>query len=611
MDTGSLALVTPSGQFDPSFHPSILPRSGVDKFLVVPDGRILVSGYFSSAGELPHPNLALLEPDGTLVPEFKLGSGPNGNVSVLRLMPTGKILVGGSFTSINGEPAKGAVLIDLSASHATGNLLVEEILDARYGTDTAFSDVLPAVRSALAGGTVSLVINSTTMGGDPAPGSTKQLTVRFRTNRGERTVNLTESQTLRLPNTAWDSGLIDPAFRPAHTESLSLKDAAGMSDGRILLLGIFSTFAGNPIKCLVRLHSDGSVDTGFQPSSYFSSFFPDTVRVSPTDQIYIGDFRLSLNGSSTSRSIYRLNSYGGNDSSFSCPAFIDNWVDAIEPLPDGGLLCCGNFGSNATGERKNIARLSESGSLDTRFDVGDSTDFPNGMVLEAPDRLWVWGSFSSFQGAARDSVALIRLSSGVPPTARVVPKSVTIPDGRPVTFGLSGTASGESYLWLRDGVTIPGADDPTLTVTSNVPSSTKTYTARVTNGSGTTVSSGTLTVREALLAEWLADRGLNGLLADHDSDGDGRSNSAEYLARTDPVSAHSVFGTRAVSSPGFIRLFWPTYPGRNYQVYRSESLGAWTPVGAAVAGDGLEKSSDVPVSNMDTRTFLRVGVTKP
>jgi hypothetical protein len=188
---------------------------------------------------------------------------------------------------------------------------------------------------------------------------------------------------------------------------------------------------------------------------------------------------------------------------------------------------------------------------------------------------------------------------------------VTIPDGRPVTFGLSGKASGETYLWLRDGVTIPGANGPTLTVTSNVPSATKTYTARVTNGSGTTVSSGTLTVREALLAEWLADRGLNGLLADHDSDGDGTINSAEYLARTDPVSANSVFGTRAVPSPGYIRLLWPTYPGRTYQVYRSETLGTWTPVGAAVMGDGLEKSADVPVSSMSARTFLRVGVTKP
>ena len=552
LETGSLALLLPSGQVDPSFQPSVVPSTGVKTSLVLPDGRILIGGYFSTVGGLPRPNLALLEPDGSPVPGFDLGSGPSGTVDFLRLMPTGRILVGGTFTSINGELAKDVALLDLTALNATGNLVIEEILEARYGTETAYFNVLAIVKEALVGGAVILPINADTMGGDPAPGQTKRLTVRFRSNRGERSAKFSGGSTLSLPNTAWDSRLIDPAFKSAHTETLFLEDAAGMSDGRILLLGSFSTFAGYPIKNLIRLRADGSVDTGFQPSSYFSFFYPDMVRVSPTDQIYIGAFNLGLTGSSAYRSIYRLTSSGGNDSSFACPAFLDSWVYAILFPPGGGLLCGGSFGSTDTGERKNLARLTETGAVDTRFDAGNSTDsWIYGMALEGPDRLWVGGSFGNVQGVARDGVALMRLSSGVAPTGQVVPKSVTIPDGRPVTFGLSGTATGETYVWLRDGVPIPGANGPTLAVTSAVPISTKTYTARVTNNSGTTVSSGTLTVREALLAEWLADRGLNGLLADHDSDGDGMANSAEYLARTDPLAGSSVFGTRAVPGAGF------------------------------------------------------------
>ncbi len=224
-----------------------------------------------------------------------------------------------------------------------------------------------------------------------------------------------------------------------------IKDAAGLSDGRILLLGSFSTFAGSSIKNLVRLAANGALDTGYRPSDYFASTFgPDTVKVSPTDQVYIGAFNLTTSGSTTARAIYRLNSYGGSDSSFSCPSFLSSWVHGIEPLPDGGVICAGSFGSTASGERKQVARLTSSGAIDTRFDAGDAADsFIEGIAFEAPDRLWMWGSFNNAQGLTRDGTALIRLNTGVPPPWK----------SRPSIHHSSGRQTGDirtnrSFHWI-------------------------------------------------------------------------------------------------------------------------------------------------------------------
>lgn len=614
VETGNLAATTPTGQVDDTFKLVLNPGASVASTLVMPDGRILIGGNFTTVGALTRPKLALLEADGTPVETFDLGTGPSTNVTVSRLLPSGKVLIGGLFSTINGRDAKGVALLDLAALPATRNLIVEEILEARYGTTQASNDVLPVIKSALIDGKVNLAINTTTMGGDPAPGSIKYLTLRYRTNRGERTASISGSS-LNLPNVPWDSGLIDLTFRPAHTESLFLEDATGQPDGKMILLGSFSTFAGYSIPKMVRLSPDGSVDTAFQPAAQFSNFTANAVRAAPSGQIYIGTESLSLSGSSTRRGFYRLTSSGSNDPTFVCPTFI-RYVNAIEPLPDGGVWCSGEFDNVATGGRQQVAKLLPDGSVDPGFDAGDAANefyatADHGMALETPDKLWLVGNFTAFQGIPRDGVACINLNSALAPLAQVVPRSVTVPDGTPVTFGLNKAGADETYVWLRSGVPIQGANGPSITLTSDVLTVTRTYTVQATNRAGTTISSGTLTFREATLGEWLAAHALNGLQANDDSDGDGASNFSEYLARTDPTNGASVFSTGFEFHVGSVRLRWKTYPGRQYFIEKSADLSNWVSTGAAIAGDGGEKVMDVSYNTDDPALYWRVRLAKP
>jgi uncharacterized delta-60 repeat protein len=73
------------------------------------DGKILVGGSFTAAGGQLRKNIARLHPNGTAesTNTFNLGSGPNNSVYDVALQADGKIIIGGFFTSINGQPRDG------------------------------------------------------------------------------------------------------------------------------------------------------------------------------------------------------------------------------------------------------------------------------------------------------------------------------------------------------------------------------------------------------------------------------------------------------------------------------------------------------------------------
>ena len=608
--SGGIAALGLNGAVDTAFATHLAVNGTVNTSLVLPDGRILLGGSFTSVGGLSRPRLALVEADGTPVAAFDLGTGPDSEVRLLKLLPSGKILVGGYFNNLSEEICQNVALLDLSALTVTQGLVVEEILEAHYGTDLFYADVRTQVTQACVAGGIVLVVNNSTMGGDPASGSSKYLTVRYRSNLGERTTQVREGSTLRLPNLPWDSGLIDRRFKPTHTEWLGLTDAAEQADGKILLLGSFSTFSGQGIPRLVRLQPTGALDSTFLPQAQFSSFYPDLLRLDMTGRIYLGGSSMTLTGSSSSRSIYRLLPDGTLDASFNCPAFLSS-VEDLTVTPDGSIWCGGSFYSSTAGERKRLARLLPSGEMDTRFDAGESANSTvNLMSLEAPSRLWISGSFSTVQGTTRDGVALLNLSTGVAPLAQVVPTEITTAEGTAVRFYLANLGVGEAYTWLRNGLVVPGADGASLTISRAEPIHAGTYTAQVINNAGQTNSSSVLKVQEANLATWLALNGIPPSDGAVDSDGDGLSNQAEYIARTNPNDSRSVFTSQVEAQTGSVRLRWNTYPGRQYFIEESGDLVTWDTLAGPIAGNGAEQVVDVPFSPSDHRLFWRVRVSQ-
>lgn len=74
---------------------------------VQPDGKVILGGRFASVNGLPRNNIARLNADGTVDRTFAdtLEAGVNGQVNALVLQPAGGVIVGGQFTQIGSVEA--------------------------------------------------------------------------------------------------------------------------------------------------------------------------------------------------------------------------------------------------------------------------------------------------------------------------------------------------------------------------------------------------------------------------------------------------------------------------------------------------------------------------
>ncbi|HLP76644.1 MAG TPA: thrombospondin type 3 repeat-containing protein, partial [Candidatus Paceibacterota bacterium] len=65
-----------------------------------------------------------------------------------------------------------------------------------------------------------------------------------------------------------------------------------------------------------------------------------------------------------------------------------------------------------------------------------------------------------------------------------------------------------------------------------------------------------------------------------DSDHDGASDYAEFIAGTDPTLASSRFRLNTVALPGngTVRMTWSSVPGHAYRIYGSSNLVNWVPM---------------------------------
>jgi subtilisin family serine protease len=77
-----------------------------------------------------------------------------------------------------------------------------------------------------------------------------------------------------------------------------------------------------------------------------------------------------------------------------------------------------------------------------------------------------------------------------------------------------------------------------------------------------------------------------------DSDGDGMSDYAEFIAGTNPTNAASklVFLSVMVQSNRFVQLRWAAIPGRLYQVEYSTNFASWTPLSDWLQASGSPMS---------------------
>ncbi len=207
-------------QFDDSFNAS--PSSPLTAMAIQPDGEIVVGGSFTSMNGVTRRRITRLLPDGSL--DLGFFAEANNTVNAIAIQPDGKILLGGDFTTVNGVPRS-----RLARLHADGRLDDSFVADA--GSTLQCIAIQPD-GGILVGGSF------TSLAGQP------------------------RNRIARLH----PDGSLDATFNPGVSSGV-VYTLAVQADGKILLGGAFTNAGGSSRQRIARLHADGTVDATFDPGA--------------------------------------------------------------------------------------------------------------------------------------------------------------------------------------------------------------------------------------------------------------------------------------------------------------------------------------------------------
>lgn len=326
------------------------------------------------------PAESLLGPAEGSTIEFRRARGVDGTISALLEAPdgSGAILLGGEFEAYDQTESAGLVRVGAAGE-----------VDLSLSVGEGFDDRVAALAWAEDGSGALYV------GGE------------FRSYRG-----VTTNRIARLDA----AGTLDTSFAIGTGFNFPVTDIAPAGDGSgdIYVAGEFSTYDGATAGSLVRLNSDGSLDTGFDTGGGFDNdVLTIAVAVDGSGDVYAGGDFSQYKGGSASR-LVRLHSDGSREGSFAGGNSPDGDVLAALPATDGSgaVFIGGRFRYLGASYSPGVARVAADGSLDSSFDVGNGFDFKVSALAHAADGsgdLYTGGSFADFDGTAVAN--LVRLNS--------------------------------------------------------------------------------------------------------------------------------------------------------------------------------------------------------
>jgi uncharacterized delta-60 repeat protein len=370
------------GNQDLTFNPSGVGSDlQINHTVFQSDGKIIISGPFTTYNGVSRAGIARLNSDGTLDGTFDpgagIGGGNGGGIQAIAIQTDNKILVGGDFTNFN---AIGRAYI---ARLNTDGSVDTSFLNTGTGVGTTF----PIVYS------IDLQINGKII-----------IAGRF-----DKYNDVTRFGIARLNVDGSLDESFDSGFGSGSSPIYKVKILDG---GKIIIGGGFTFFESAARGHLALINSDGTLDTAFLNSGAGANFSINDIAVqSDGKYLIVGDF-FTYNDTTRSH-IARINTDGSLDTSFTPPADNADWDAAsIVKLQSNGKVLVGGAMLVLPSSRGNLERLNTDGSMDGSFiGVRSGPDNNvNDIAIQADGNILVSGSFANYNGNA--STFLIRVYGG-------------------------------------------------------------------------------------------------------------------------------------------------------------------------------------------------------
>lgn len=180
------------------------------------------------------------------------------------------------------------------------------------------------------------------------------------------------------------------------------------ADGKMIYVGYFTSYAGVAANRIIRLNTDFSIDDTFVYGTGFNAE-ATAVAIQPDGKILVGGNFTQYNGTARNR-IVRLNTDGSLDTTFSIGTGFNASVWSIVVQPDDKILVGGQFTTYSGSGRAGQVRLNSNGSIDTSFANAFTNNTVYSIALQSDGKVLIGGIFSSVSGVTCGGI--VRLTTG-------------------------------------------------------------------------------------------------------------------------------------------------------------------------------------------------------
>ena len=336
------------------------------------DGKIIIGGNFTSCNGTAINRIARLNTNGSIDTSFNPGEGANMNVLTTALQNDGKIIIGGGFTNYIGTGIN-----YISRLNANGSL--DTLFNPGIGTNGwVYTTALQSDGKIIVGGDFTSY-----------NGTSRKCIARLNAD-----------------------GSLDASFSPGTGANDDIRAVALQSDGKILIVGKFTSYNGMSRNYITRLNADGSLDTSFITGTGANDDIR-TISIQSDGKIIIGGYFTSYNGTTRIR-IARLNTNGSLDTSFDPGSCTSSFVVTTAIQSDGKIIIGGFFASYNGIAINNIARINNDGSLDTLFNPGTGTSsYVLTTAIQSDGKIIIGGAFSNYNGIGLNNIARLNVDGSL------------------------------------------------------------------------------------------------------------------------------------------------------------------------------------------------------
>jgi len=350
-----IAKINENGTLDSTFNPGKGFGGATTSIAQQSDGKLIIGGAFSVYNNNTKHYISRINLDGSLDTTFNLGNGADGTVRSIAVQSDKKMIIAGSFNSYNDNLNNRIARID-----AEGN--IDKSLQSGTGADQLIRCI--AIQSD----------DKIIVGGD------------FLTYN-----NLNKSYLVRLTST----GALDNTFLIGYGPTDQTREVLVQPDGKILICGDFTFFNTKIANHIIRLNSDGTIDTSFHPVSGSNNNIY-AMQLQSDNKIVIAGTFTTYDGVSRNR-IARLNPDGTLDTTFVVGVGANDTISSLILQNDDKIIIGGNFTTFAGVSSTRIARLNSNGSRDTSFSPGIGANASiETLALETNGKILIGGSFTKF-----------------------------------------------------------------------------------------------------------------------------------------------------------------------------------------------------------------------